>query len=197
MSINTAWFKDKLAERQMSQRGLAKLMGIDSAAVSLMLRGKREMRIHEAAEIASLLGVQADEVLANVGIQTRAKNESVPVVGTIDGSARVTWAGPDTLGTVPRPVSDLPMTVRAIQCRTAGTPLGYMDRWVMLYVEQTDTVSPECVERLSVLKVRNGPAGIGQVSRGYRQGMWDVSGPFGDMRGVDLEYATPVLLIVT
>ena len=35
-SIDTQWFTDRLAERRMSQRQLAKLMGIDSSAVSLI-----------------------------------------------------------------------------------------------------------------------------------------------------------------
>ena len=48
MAINSKWFTDKLVERQLSQRGLAKLMGLDASAVSLMMRGKRRISIKEA-----------------------------------------------------------------------------------------------------------------------------------------------------
>ena len=48
MPMQTEWFKQKLAERKLSQRQLAKLMGLDPAAVSLMLRGQRKMTNEEA-----------------------------------------------------------------------------------------------------------------------------------------------------
>ena len=38
---NHQWLKDRLSERKLSQRGLARSMGLDAAAVSLMLQGKR------------------------------------------------------------------------------------------------------------------------------------------------------------
>lgn len=53
--MDTKWFRDRLADKGLSQRGLARHMGLDSAAISLMLRGRRAMKITEAAEIASLL----------------------------------------------------------------------------------------------------------------------------------------------
>ena len=54
--MDTKWFRDRLADRGLSQRALARQMALDAAAVSLMLRGKREMKLTEAAEIARLLG---------------------------------------------------------------------------------------------------------------------------------------------
>lgn len=41
--MNTEWFRQLLATRKLSQRGLAKLLELDPAAVSLMLRGSGEM----------------------------------------------------------------------------------------------------------------------------------------------------------
>lgn len=38
MPINSKWFTDKLVERQLSQRGLAKLMGLDASAVAIQCR---------------------------------------------------------------------------------------------------------------------------------------------------------------
>lgn len=37
--VNTKWFSERLAERDMSMRRLAKLLELDPSAVSLMLRG--------------------------------------------------------------------------------------------------------------------------------------------------------------
>lgn len=62
--MDTNWFRDRLADRGLSQRALARIMGLDAAAVSLMLRGRRVMKLTEAAEIARLLGVPAEDVMA-------------------------------------------------------------------------------------------------------------------------------------
>lgn len=65
--IDTRWFQSRLADKRLSQRQLAKLMGLDPSAVSLMLRGKRKLSAAEAREIARLLGVEASEVLMRAG----------------------------------------------------------------------------------------------------------------------------------
>lgn len=42
-AMNTKWFRQRLKELELSQRGLAKLLDLDAAAVSYMLRGQRRM----------------------------------------------------------------------------------------------------------------------------------------------------------
>lgn len=64
--MNTRWFRDRLRGIELSQRGLAKLLDVDAAAVSYMLRGKRKMTLHEANRIAQILGVPASEVMRQV-----------------------------------------------------------------------------------------------------------------------------------
>lgn len=66
-SIDTRWFQGRLMDRQISQRKLAKHLGLDPAAVSLMLRGKRKATAQEVAEIARTLGVGVDEVMTRLG----------------------------------------------------------------------------------------------------------------------------------
>lgn len=65
--VDTRWFQDRLADKRLSQRRLAARLGLDPAAVSLMLRGKREVKVSEAAQIARFLGVEVDEVLGRFG----------------------------------------------------------------------------------------------------------------------------------
>lgn len=192
--VNTQWFRDKLAERHMSQRGLARAMGLDAAAVSLMLRGRRELKLREAAEIARLMGVPAEEILQHAGLKIGSSGTRLPICGTIDGTAEVKWA--DDLGDVQAPAGV--EAHGAIQCRTQGTPLDYMDRWLLFFTgPRKEGVHVESMERLSVVKIRDGLTGIGQVKRSYQRGKWDVSGPALIVRDVDLEYAIPVLLIQT
>lgn len=65
--VDRRWFQDRLADKRLSQRKLARHLHIDPAAVSLMLRGKRKMTAAEAAEVARLLGVSVDEVVLRAG----------------------------------------------------------------------------------------------------------------------------------
>lgn len=194
MEVNTKWFRDRIADRKLSQRGLARAMGLDSAAVSLMLRGQRQMKLTEAAEIARLLGVPAEEVLTNAGVRVDAGGTQVQIAGTMDGHGEVTWA--TGLGKVATP-GPAGSATKAIQCRTAGTPLDYMDRWLLFVGNPSDGVQPEAMERLSLLKIRKGMTSIAQVRRGYRPGRWNLSGPVAAIADADIEWATPVVLIQT
>lgn len=65
--VESAWFKGRLSDRSLSQRQLAKHLGLDPAAVSLMLRGRRKANAKEIAEMAKLLGVGVDEVMTRLG----------------------------------------------------------------------------------------------------------------------------------
>jgi len=74
--MNTGWFRTMLAQKRLSQRRLAKEMGLDPAAVSLMLHGKRKLQLTEAKQIATILGVQLNDVLLAAGIEAIPRLES-------------------------------------------------------------------------------------------------------------------------
>lgn len=68
--IDTEWFMERIVSRHRSLRRFAKLMkgrngrsGLNVAAVSLMLHGKRGMTVNEARQIADLLGEDVLEVI--------------------------------------------------------------------------------------------------------------------------------------
>lgn len=194
MPVNTKWFRDRIADQRMSQRGLARLLGLDAAAVSLMLRGKREMKIAEAAAIARLLGVPADEVMAQAGVAIRSGGTLVPLCMWMDASAEL---HAETDGTsVPHPGGDLPDAVSAIQCRTAGTDLDHMDGWVMFTSRGMDgSIQAEAVGRLSVVRLKNGVMCVAKISRGLTRGRWNLASPVGTMRDVEVEWAKPILQV--
>lgn len=191
---DTAWFRHRLADRQMSQRELARKMGLDAAAVSLMFRGRRAMKLTEAGEIARLLGCTAEEIIQHAGVRIHSAGAKVAIVATMDGHAEVHFGS--KLGTLPRPSGDLPATAGVIQCRTTGTPLEYMDRWLLFIEHPVRGVSPDALERLSACKLKNGIIWIAQVRRGYQKGRWNLAGPTTTASDVELEWATPVVLIV-
>lgn len=194
MPVDTKWFRDRLADQRMSQRGLARQLGLDPAAISLTLRGKREMKIAEAAAIARLIGVPADEVMRHAGVQISSKGEMVLVCSYMDASAEVHTES--TGLTVPHPGGDLPETLTAIQCRTAGTALDHMDGWVMFAnVHMDGSVQADAVGRLSVLRLRNGVMHVAKLARGSRRGVWTLVSPIGTIKDAEVEWAKPILLV--
>jgi transcriptional regulator with XRE-family HTH domain len=72
MNIDTRWFHTRLADRHVSQRQLAKKLGLDPAAVSLMLHGRRKFTAKEAVEIARVLGVELEAVVTKAGLRRGA-----------------------------------------------------------------------------------------------------------------------------
>lgn len=196
MPVDTQWFRDRLADQRMSQRGLARSLGLDPAAVSLMLRGKREMRIAEAAAIARLLGVPADEVMANAGVSIRSGGTQVPVNGWMDEATEVHFV-PGHEDTVAHPGGELPDLLGACQCKTAGTQLEHMDGWILFVarISPAQGIPPEAVGRLSIVKVRNGLAYVAKLARSHKRGRWNLQTPNGTIADVDVEWANPVLLV--
>lgn len=82
--IDSAWFAARIAaSRYGSQRQLAPhLRGragqpLTSAQVSLMLSGKRGMRLEEARQLADLLGEPLAEVLRHAGIDVRGPDDDL------------------------------------------------------------------------------------------------------------------------
>lgn len=101
MNIDTRWFQTRLADKHVSQRQLAKRLGLDPAAVSLMLHGRRKFTAQEAVEIARVLGVGLEAVVAKAGLGRG-------VGGLLEGSG--TEGGSDEGGSdvleVPVPLAD-------------------------------------------------------------------------------------------
>lgn len=194
MPIDTRWFRDRLADKRMSQRGLARFMGIDPAAVSLTLRGKREMKIAEAAQIARLLGVPADDVMAHAGVRIDSNNTMVPIAAYIDGAGEVHWQ--EDAEATPHPGGSLPTDAMAVECRTAGSAIDHMHGWLLFVPDILQSVQPEAVGRLSLCRLKNGVIYLAAPTRGTQRGRWHLSGPASTVKNVELEWATPVLLIV-
>lgn len=197
MSVDTIWFKNLLADKRMSQRGLAKQLNIDPAAVSLTLRGKREMKIAEAAAIARLLGVPADEVMEHAGVRISSKNMLVPIGGTMDGTAEI-HIDMQTYGSIHHPGGELPQEAIAVLCKTEGTDLAHMDGWLLLAEAGFEErgIMPEAVGHLSFCRIGGGGIYVAKVVRGMHRGRWTLHTPTGVMKDIVVEWAKPVLLVV-
>lgn len=191
MRINTQWFTTRLADKQMSQRSMAKLIGLDPAAVSLLLRGKRKMTVEEAGQIADLLGVHVDEVLRHAGVRLTSRSQPaegrVPVVGWIDGRGFVH----DDKAKGPSVVEAPPSGEDCIAFRMQTD--GAFDGWVCYY-RQIEGVSLEVLDRMCIVELENGQKLLRAVKRGYEPGFFTIGG-WGEERSdnVRLVTASPVL----
>lgn len=195
MAIDTQWFIDRLAQRKLSQRGLGKLMGIDSAAVSLMLRGKRRMTLEEAAQIAVLLASSTQEVLEAAGVPVTS-GVQVPVIGHMRGDASVGLEAEGTHDMVDAPPG-LPADAVAIQCRTARTEQDLVDGW--LYFLSEKQLNPELAAgSFCLVAIKNNGLQMAHVKRGYRRGTYNVTDNSGrTTQNVELAWVSPVLWIKT
>lgn len=191
-TINETYFKKAMQNAGMSLRQLAKHMGKDHSGVSLMFRGRREMRMSEAADIARLLNLSLTDVLKNAGMPLAGEN-TVPVVGFADGDGEVHMLDEDERYELPLPEGLPPCS--ALVCRTSMSPLELMDGWT-LFFDQPAAPTPEHLNRWCVVQVRNGPTLLRHLRRGYRPDTFNLLADKGPtIADARLEWAASVVLI--
>jgi transcriptional regulator with XRE-family HTH domain len=188
-TVDTEWFRDRLASRKLSQRGLAKLMGLDPSALSLMFRGRRRMTVEEAAQIAVLLQATTAEVLTAAGVEVQG-GERVRLMGYVQAGGKVTLEAEGLHDTVDAPPG-LPTDAVAIQARHGGPE----DGWVY-YLSETHAPPVAALGQLAVCAVRDNGLLLAHVRRGYRAGAFNLQ-PIGapEQTNISLAWATPVLWI--
>ena len=167
--MNTDWFRQKLEERKLSQRGLAKLMKLDAAAVSLMLRGQRKMTNEEALQIASILGVKVTEVLRQAGVEVIDDVRKVPISAFVDDDSAVTLFPDKTHDHVAGP-ADCPANTFGVQVRAPSMP---QDGW-LLFVSPNQQEPSLQIDKLCLVATAKGASSIAVVRRGYRSGTYNL-----------------------
>jgi plasmid maintenance system antidote protein VapI len=166
-SVNTDWFRAKLAERELSMRGLAKKMELDPASISLMLRGMRRMTTAEANKIAVILGISVTEILRQAGVPVSEDAHTVALTGTIDANGKVKpLKGKERHQTPP----DVPTDGIALQVRC---PSSAADGWLVFCASAT--VPPDsALERLCVVNLKGGDAIVGTLRKGYNKDTYNI-----------------------
>lgn len=88
--VNTVWFQNRLKDLGKTQRGLADALGIDSPAVSNLLKGKRGISIDEAAVMTAYLQVDVDTLFTHAGIPMgTAHRPMIKVMGYVGAGDQV------------------------------------------------------------------------------------------------------------
>jgi transcriptional regulator with XRE-family HTH domain len=189
-TIDTKWFQNRVRDAEMSQARLAALLDIDKSALSLMLHGKREMKMTEATRLAEILALPLDQVLAHAGVEVRKGPASLPLAGIVDANNEIR---PRKGGRVDSHDA-LPRECVAVRCEDRAST---MDHWTFYYVPRA-SVTSEAIERLSVCQLASDAQRLAIPSRGFEAGTYNLRA----VNGVVLENqrlvaASPVLWIRT
>lgn len=190
--INRRYFEGLMADQNLSLRALAKKMEMGHSQLSLAFSGVRKLQADEIAKISSIFGEPVHRVLENAGISVRpTSGRRAPVIGRGNGDGTVELYGADVLERVGAP-DELPDNVQAVQHRTTGTPLDWLDGAVSFFRPPRD-IDLTSLGRLSLCKIKGGPAVVTGIRRGYKEGTFNCFGPY-NAESVTLEYATPILV---
>lgn len=191
--LNTRYFKALLADKGMSLRDLAKVMGMNHSQLSLTITaGTRRLQLDEAAQLSQIFSRPLHEIVENAGVNVRPMaGRRVSVIGAVTGEGTVALHASDVVERTTAP-EDIIGEVSAVQFRTAGTPLDWMDGWVCFYRPASE-VAPDVLGRLCVARIKGGPVVVATVKRGYSDGTYNLSGPV-TRESAHLEWAAPILL---
>lgn len=188
--VNRAYFESLMAQRKISLRQLAEKMGLAHSALSITFSGSRRMQLEEAAQLSNIFGVPIHEIIDNAGVSARPISSTrVNVVGALRGDGRVEKIGGKTTERTSAPAGS-PEGTEAIQARTADTPLSWLDGAVFFFVP-SEAIHPDSIGRLCYLKIHDGEHVIAAIKRGYREGTYNLSGPY-TKENAKIDWAAPI-----
>lgn len=167
--INKEWFQDRLKSIKLSQRGLAKKIGIDAAAVSYMFKGTRRMTMDDAKKIADVLLVPVTEVMRQAGIEVMDDMRKVPIAGYIGNAGIVTLLPNGTHDYVTAP-ADTPSGTFALQVRMVNS---MRDGW-LCFIAGTQLPPKDCMDKLCIVALKDGRMLCAVIKRGYKRDLYNL-----------------------
>src|SRR5260221_1061921 len=125
--MDVSWFHDALARVGASQADLARHLRLAPSAISRMIKGERQMKLLEAAQIAQFLGQSAEEVMRHAGTAPEPAAPSLaPRRGRPPGSG--TAIAPRPRGVEPIPIRSAARGGADQQMFLADGPIGHTPR---------------------------------------------------------------------
>ena len=190
-TVDRRYFEALMQSKDLSLRGLAKRMDMSHSQLSLMLSGDRRLQLEEAAQLSAIFGEPLYRIVEAAGVAVRPVGaHRVHVIGSMAGDGTVTQT---PSGSIERTVAPEGMgdDSVAIQARTAGSPLDWMDGWVF-FLPRIDGVDSAVAGRYALCKIKAGPHVMASVRRGYLDQTFNLHGTY-NADSVRLESATPVI----
>ena len=189
--VDRRFFEGLMQDKDLSLRGLASRMGMSHSQLSLTFSGDRKFQLSEVAQLSSIFGQPIERIIKAAGVEVPAIGVSrVDVIGAMQGDGTVILHSPGTIERASAP-EGTPEGSIAVQARTAGSDMDWIDRTV-LFIAKPNGVEPGILGRLCFCQIKDGPAVIAAVRRGYAENTFSLYGPF-RTESVRLEFAAPVL----
>ncbi|MER8394038.1 helix-turn-helix domain-containing protein [Mesorhizobium sp. M1340] len=202
MKPNVEWFRRKLEEHRLSQSGLGRMLDIDKSTMSLLLAGKRKLKLEKAADMARIFGVTVSDVIENMGVRVdgirpgdTSAPHMLPFEGWIDDSARVHKEG---AGKRKRMV-DIGVTLEpgstALQWRTPQTKMDILDGWIVVSGPKREP-DDRMIGRGCVVGTKDGDVMLRTIRRGYTAGSHILLGlGIPESAEAEVEWYAPILLM--
>lgn len=189
--VNRRYFESLMQAKDLSLRGLAKRMEMSHSQLSLVFSGVRRMQLEEAAQLSSIFGEPLYQIVEAAGVSVRpVGTHRVSVIGAMQADGTVHKTPEGTVERTSTP-DGMPEDSIAIQARTSGSPLDWLDSTVF-FCPKPNGVSNSALGRFSYCQIKDGPAVMASVRRGYLPDTHNLRGPY-NADSVRLEFATPVL----
>ena len=189
--INRRYFESLMEGKKISLRSLATKLGMNHSQLSLTFSGGRRMTLDEAAKLSNFFGVPLHKIVENAGVTVKPMSgKRVSVIGAMRGDGTVEMHKGDKIERTSAP-EDMPPDTIAVQCRTVGSALDWMDGFVV-FCRKHDGLEHEHLERVCLAQIAKGPAVIAMVRRGYVEGTYNLSGPY-TKDSAELVWATPIV----
>jgi hypothetical protein len=188
MSIDARWFQGLIRDQGKTQRGLAKMLGVDPAQITALFQGTRRMQLPEASIIAQFLGVGVEEVLAHAGLPVSSKGgRRVKVAGWVDEVGEIHLDGPAS--DVDAPAATPEGTV-AVRSRSRDLMAG-----ALIFFRPNAAVDAAAIGRLATVRIASGPWLVRRIEPGVDPGRFDLQWPGTVIENAELSAATPILWI--
>lgn len=198
VDTNYEWFKNRMADKRISQTKLSKLLDMDKSSLSLLLHGKRKMTVDKAADIARILGASVSDVMKNSGVRVDGVDAGpemrLPVLGWLDAegivhkdsrSARVNISMERT-----------PPNSSVVQWRTAHTRMDILDGWFVVVGPQSNPEDGASQGKAGLVQTKDGEIALRAVKRGYEPGSYRLFGiDIEPIAEAELEWFRPVLMM--
>lgn len=190
--VDRRYFESLMQGKDLSLRALASRMGLAHSQLSLTFSGLRKMQIQEAAELATIFGEPLHRIVEAAGVTVPSHhNHRVAVIGAMQGDGTVALNQAGVIERTHAP-EQVPADGVAIQARTAGSAMDWLDGWVF-FCEKPGRVDPAALGRFAFVQIKGGPAVMASVRRGYQAGTFNLMGPY-NADSVRLESAALVVM---
>lgn len=195
------WLAAKLASAGCTAAELGRRLNVDRASIHRLIHGTRSIRIDELPILAQAIGVDVEDITAQLGIEptpTGSKaTAACPIVGKVAGDLAVHWEAPKGPKTVksPAPVDQALVALRFV---TTGSPLAAMDGALAFLHKPTGGSGVDAgatLGKICVVKTKKGAWALRVIRRGHTPGHWCLDAIDGSPRedDVQVDAAAPVL----